>query len=303
MNNNVRVSMRSELQPGCSFAVVEKGCAGVLILLRDTECAVFRLQQPDSRYLLLKHYPDSRAALRDFYKLVGKLCAKPAQSKYFLCPIDEDNRMVVLPDGTEHMLRPDEGSAYARRMESFLSFAADFMAHALHTAGAAIRIRPLTARDIPTIVRAEEAQGWHPSAEGYEMRLRDMQEGKCTALVAELDGQVAGYINLYYHPVDGPFIDKGWPVIVDFGVLMNCRRRGVGTALMDAAEALAAQMADTVCLGVGLHSGYGSAQRMYVKRGYLPDGSGAWYRGSVCPEYAPCANDDDLLLFLSKRLK
>lgn len=31
-----------------------------------------------------------------------------------------------------------------------------------------------------------------------------------------------------------------------------------------------------VCIGVGLHAGYGSAQRMYVKRGYIPDGTGVW---------------------------
>jgi len=30
---------------------------------------------------------------------------------------------------------------------------------------------------------------------------------------------------------------------------------------------MAAETSDTVCLGVGLHSGYGAAQRMYVLRG------------------------------------
>lgn len=71
---------------------------------------------------------------------------------------------------------------------------------------------------------------------------------------------------------------------------------------MDAAEKIASEYADTVYLGVGLHSGYGSAQRMYVKRGYLPDGSGVWYRDSVCPPYGECRNDDDLVLYLSKKL-
>ncbi len=47
-------------------------------------------------------------------------------------------------------------------------------------------------------------------------------------------------------------------------------------------EALAAETSDTVCLGVGLHSGYGAAQRMYVLRGYVPDGSGVWYEGCAC---------------------
>lgn len=43
---------------------------------------------------------------------------------------------------------------------------------------------------------------------------------------------------------------------------------------MDIAEKIAFERSDEVCIGVGLHGGYGSAQRMYVKRGYIPDGSG-----------------------------
>ena len=56
-----------------------------------------------------------------------------------------------------------------------------------------------------------------------------------------------------------------------------------------------------VFLAVGIHSGYGPAQRIYVKRGYVPNGSGAWYQGRILDQYAPCTNDD-LLLFMSKKL-
>ncbi len=42
-------------------------------------------------------------------------------------------------------------------------------------------------------------------------------------------------------------------------------------------EEIASQYSDTVYLGVGVHNGYGSAQRMYIKRGYIPDGTGVWY--------------------------
>lgn len=71
---------------------------------------------------------------------------------------------------------------------------------------------------------------------------------------------------------------------------------------MDTAEQIAAGFADTVYLGVGLHSGYGSAQRMYIKRGYIPDGSGVWYGDHICEPYTDCCNDDDLILYLSKKL-
>ncbi len=48
--------------------------------------------------------------------------------------------------------------------------------------------------------------------------------------------------------------------------------------------------------------GYGSAQRMYVKRGYIPDGSGVWYQDKICAPHGDCKNDDDLVLYLSKKL-
>lgn len=121
--STVHVSMRAENGLGCSYAVVRKANHAVLILLRDTECAVFDLHQPDSRYLLLKHYPDDRAALTDFYKLIGKMCAKPADSKYFGSRKDEDNRMVVPSQGKEYMLPPEEAPQYAARLTAFLTAA------------------------------------------------------------------------------------------------------------------------------------------------------------------------------------
>ena len=72
---------------------------------------------------------------------------------------------------------------------------------------------------------------------------------------------------------------------------------------MDIAEKLAKTRSDTACQGVGLHSGYGSAQRMYVKRGYVPDGTGVWYQNQICVPYGNCCNNDDLVLYLSKTLE
>lgn len=167
-----------------------------------------------------------------------------------------------------------------------------------------ITIRSLRPEDAQVIAREEVAQGWvNASPKKYEQRLRDQQEGKAIALAAEYCGQVAGYINVYLVPEQGAFAGQGIPEIVDFGVLAKYRNRGIGSRLMDAAERIAAEHADTVFLGVGLHSGYGSAQRMYIKRGYIPDGSGVWYRDAVCAPYAGCCNDDDLVLYLSKKLR
>lgn len=163
-----------------------------------------------------------------------------------------------------------------------------------------IRIRDLEERDAKIITDEEIAQGWNQSIDKYLMRLRDRDSGKAIALVAEYKGNVAGYINVYPDSKWGAFGGLGLPEIVDFGVLEKYRNRGIGTKLMDAAEKIAAEYSDKVYLGVGLHSGYGSAQRMYIKRGYIPDGSGVWYGDKVLEPYAPCSNDDDLVLYLIK---
>ena len=166
-----------------------------------------------------------------------------------------------------------------------------------------IVIRDMQQSDAQIITCEEVAQGWNQTIDKYEMRLQHQAEGKSVALVAEYQGNVAGYINVYPNPETGPFVKQGYPEIVDFGVIEKYRNNGIGSKLMDIAEKIASEYSDTVCLGVGLHSGYGSAQRMYVKRGYIPDGSGVWYRDEVCPQNADCCNDDDLVLYLSKALR
>ena len=167
-----------------------------------------------------------------------------------------------------------------------------------------LTIRNMEEADARIFTDGEIAQGWQANISKYLTRLSDQAEGKCVALTAVYEGHPAGYINVYRTGLGGAFRGEDLPEIVDFGVLEKYRRRGIGSRLMDAAEQIAGQYADTVWLGVGLHSGYGSAQRMYVKRGYVPDGTGVWYQGKPCAQYdTEIANDDDLQLFFSKRLE
>lgn len=166
-----------------------------------------------------------------------------------------------------------------------------------------ILIRDMRKSDAQIITDEEIAQGWDADVKKYELRIQHQSEGKSISLVAEYNGNIAGYINIYPDSEWGAFANQGYPEIVDFGVLEKYRRNGIGSKLMDTAEQIALRYADIVYLGVGMHSGYGSAQRMYVKRGYVPDGSGVWYGNKVCEQYANCRNDDDLVLYLSKKLR
>ncbi|MBR6101696.1 MAG: GNAT family N-acetyltransferase [Ruminococcus sp.] len=167
-----------------------------------------------------------------------------------------------------------------------------------------ITVRELRESDAEYFAAEERAQGWNSTRDKYDIHLRDHREGRCTALAADFDGIPAGYINLYFDSERGPYFGSGLPEIEDFGVLQKFQKQGIGTVLMDIAEGLAAERADTVCLAVGLHNGYGSAQRMYAKRGYIPDGSGAWYGGKPCTPYDRIYTvDDDLLIWMSKKLR
>lgn len=165
-----------------------------------------------------------------------------------------------------------------------------------------ILIRTMEESDAKIITDEEIAQGWNQTEEKYQMRIRDHESGKSIALVAEYKGNVAGYINVYPNCEAGPFGGMGYCEIVDFGVLEKYRKNGIGTKLMDVAEQIAGEYADTVYLAVGLYSSYGAAQRMYVKRGYIPDGSGVWYGDKRAVPYELYRNDDDLNLYLSKKL-
>ena len=73
--------------------------------------------------------------------------------------------------------------------------------------------------------------------------------------------------------------------------------------VQDAAEKVAFGRSDRVWLAVGLHHWYGPAQRMYARRGFIPDGSGVWYGNRVAEAYATVMNDDDLNLYLVKELR
>jgi ribosomal protein S18 acetylase RimI-like enzyme len=89
----------------------------------------------------------------------------------------------------------------------------------------------------------------------------------------------------------------------DLNVLPAFRRQGIATRLLDTAEQLVVQRASAVGIGVGMDSDYGAAQRLYVRRGYVPDGSGLTY-GCVHVKYGDQIRvDDSLVLYLVKQLE
>ncbi|HEY3508388.1 MULTISPECIES: GNAT family N-acetyltransferase [Kribbella] len=160
-------------------------------------------------------------------------------------------------------------------------------------------IRPLRDDDPEIIAGAMAELGWDKPVAQYERYLVEQRDGVRDVLVATVDGEYAGYVTVRW---ESPYFGD-LPEIQDFNVLPRLRRRGIGSALMDAAEALVAERSDVVGIGVGLYPDYGQAQRMYVRRGYLPDGRGLIYDGRQVPPMELVRNDDAATLMFTKRLR
>jgi GNAT superfamily N-acetyltransferase len=170
-----------------------------------------------------------------------------------------------------------------------------------------INIRRFQSEDIKIIVEAFAKSNWTEKSTSLLEQYRiEQDEKKRIIFVAYLDGQFAGYITLKWDSQYQFFKNNRIPEIMDLNVLPSFRKAGIGTALLGYAEKEAASKSDIVGLGVGLYGGpdggYGAAQKLYIRHGYVPDGNGVTYDyQSVIPGNT-YPLDDDLVLWFTKKL-
>ncbi len=158
----------------------------------------------------------------------------------------------------------------------------------------------LTGADVEEIAAAFAALGWQKPASQYLRYLDEQHDGQRVVLVARHEGQFAGYVTIVWRSSYPPFREAGIPEIADFNVLPRWRRRGIGSRLLDLAEEQIAARSVVAGIGVGLFVDYGAAQRLYIQRGYIPDGRGiVWHERTVLPGETVVA-DDDLVLYFTK---
>jgi GNAT superfamily N-acetyltransferase len=128
-------------------------------------------------------------------------------------------------------------------------------------------------------------------------------EGTLAVLIAAYQGVDAGYCLLNWEPKYGLFKTLGLPEIQDLNVLRELRKKGIGTALIKHCENLAREKSfESMGIGVGLHSSYGAAQKLYMKMGYVPDGNGITYDRQQLAFGDLRPNDDLLCLMMIKTL-
>ena len=162
-------------------------------------------------------------------------------------------------------------------------------------------IRKMQESDIQDLSRGFISQGWSSREEILTRYFKEQECGEREVLVAEVEGALAGYITILPCAKQGPFAEI-YPELSDFNVFEPFQNQGIGNLLLEEAEKQVRLISDKVTLGVGLHSGYGPAQRLYIKRGYIPDGTGVWYQNHQPAMNAVCEDIGELVLYLSKNL-
>ena len=163
-----------------------------------------------------------------------------------------------------------------------------------------ISIKTMAKSDIPGIVAAFKGSEWRVVPSFFENFLAEQDAGKRVVLIAFLGKYFTGYVTIKWKPDYPPFLAGGIPEINDLRVLRAFRRRGIATALLDEAERRIFAPSPVAGIGVGLYADYGAAQRLYVLRGYVPDGRGAYHNNRPVSPGHNVFVDDELLLFFTK---
>ncbi len=164
-------------------------------------------------------------------------------------------------------------------------------------------IRPAKQGDIQSFYAIAKAMHADNEKNYFERCLEEKSEGKREILLAETDDKVVGYIQLIFSPEYKLFKKFKIPEIQDLNVIPDFRSKGIGSALVDACEKKVIKSgAKEIGIGFGLDKSFGAAQRLYIKRGYVPDGCGVCYDEESVSKLITLSADKLLTLKLIKKL-
>jgi ribosomal protein S18 acetylase RimI-like enzyme len=163
-----------------------------------------------------------------------------------------------------------------------------------------MEIRRLSADDPAVMHFAFLQQGWDKPQSQFEHYLSEQSKGEKEGLLAWVDVHFAGYLLISWKSWYPPFEHAHIPEIVDLNVLKIFQRKRIASRLMDEAEKRIFAHHRRVGITVGLTSDYGAAQKLYVSRGYVPDGQGISQNEIFISKNQNVIANDDLVLALTK---
>lgn len=151
-----------------------------------------------------------------------------------------------------------------------------------------LTVRRASAGDVDLLDRHLPPPATEP-AEAHSLRLEQQADGRITYLVA-FDGPVpAGHVYVRWSGFSSPALrdrHPGVPLVRSLLVSPSCRRRGVGTRLMAAAED-ECRAAGHHDVGLALEEGNDAAHRLYRHLGFHDDGHGVFEKTETYPEPSP----------------
>jgi ribosomal protein S18 acetylase RimI-like enzyme len=171
------------------------------------------------------------------------------------------------------------------------------------------KIRKMESDDLDSIMESmNEPYMLGHEEENRQYFKRCLQENKTderVTFIAYIADKVVDYVNIIYKSLYPWFVDNGIPEINDLYIAPAYRKRGIGLALLKKCEQFAAveRGYKYIGLGVGMYKDYGSAQRLYTKNGYVFDGNGLMYKNKEVQPGKEVFVDDDLLIYLYKKIK
>ena len=163
-------------------------------------------------------------------------------------------------------------------------------------------LRMMRKSDAAVISKAFKEQGWKKAVQQYQQYFSFQEEGLRDIIIAEINQEFAGYLTIQWDAGYLPFRKEGIPEIVDFNVLKKFQRRGIGTRLMNEAEARIEERADYAGVGFGVYKDYGPAQILYAGRGYIPDGNGLVQDSKSIKKGESVIIDDSIIFYMIKKL-
>ena len=127
------------------------------------------------------------------------------------------------------------------------------------------------------------------------------QDNRLTIMAILPEIGPVGYATLVYKS-HYPNFDN-IPEIMDLNTIDKYCSKGAGKAMLDYMEKDVKDKGfRKIGIGVGFYANYGSAQRIYIKAGYIPDGKGAFYNGKPVVPYESYPIDDSLAIYMTKDL-
>ena len=165
-----------------------------------------------------------------------------------------------------------------------------------------ITIRPIGKSDCQTISDSFRIQGWDKPVQLYERYVQMHQTGERDFILAEYNDVFAGYATIAWESIYPEFKKRRIPEIVDLNVLRKFQRRGIATKLLEVAESRIRKRSPFAGIGFGLTQDYGAAQKLYIGRGYVPDGNGLVKDNQAVIFGDQVTIDDSLVFYLIKEL-